>query len=382
MPRMFTIGNPLNFAALRDLSRGGVDAVDFGRGVRGHRPRRRGRGADRAARRAGLWREHGLWAACANPHPQRSARAPAAQPGVVARRRRRRSTARAGRAAHAGAQDRRAVARIFGRAPRAGRCAGEPLQRGRVAARAGQGLGRRERRSRAARAHVDRVVRRGRSRVRREGPERRRRSEARRASRRIKLAAKEGLALLNGTQTSTALALVNLFAIDNLYATALVAGALSVDAAEGSASPFDARIHELRGHPGQIAAAAAYRELLADSADQLQPPRMRQGAGSLFAALPAAGHGRLQRPDRSGARGAAARSQRRHRQSAGVRRRRRGIRRGALGRQLPRRARGVRRGQPRAGRRRDRRAVRAPHRAADRRHAVGPAAVPRAAMAA
>ena len=82
---------------------------------------------------------------------------------------------------------------------------------------------------------------------------------------RIKLAAKEGLALLNGTQISTALALVNLFAIDNLYATALVAGALSVDAAEGSASPFDARIHELRGHPGQIAAAAAYRELLAGS---------------------------------------------------------------------------------------------------------------------
>jgi histidine ammonia-lyase len=81
----------------------------------------------------------------------------------------------------------------------------------------------------------------------------------------LTLAAKEGLALRNGTQTSTALALWNLFAIDNLYATALVAGALSVDAAEGSASPFDARIHELRGHPGQIAAAAAYRELLAGS---------------------------------------------------------------------------------------------------------------------
>jgi histidine ammonia-lyase len=82
---------------------------------------------------------------------------------------------------------------------------------------------------------------------------------------RLKLAAKEGLALLNGTQTSTALALWNLFAIDNLFATAIVAGALSVDAAEGSASPFDARIHELRGHPGQIAAAAAYRSLLAGS---------------------------------------------------------------------------------------------------------------------
>ena len=83
---------------------------------------------------------------------------------------------------------------------------------------------------------------------------------------RFTLAAKEGLALLNGTQTSTALALVNLFAIDNLFATALVAGALSVDAAEGSASPFDARIHALRGHPGQIGAARAYRELLAGSA--------------------------------------------------------------------------------------------------------------------
>jgi histidine ammonia-lyase len=82
---------------------------------------------------------------------------------------------------------------------------------------------------------------------------------------RITLAAKEGLALLNGTQTSTALALCNLFAIDNLFRTAIVSGALSVDAAEGSASPFDARIHELRGHPGQIAAAAAYRELLAES---------------------------------------------------------------------------------------------------------------------
>ncbi len=82
---------------------------------------------------------------------------------------------------------------------------------------------------------------------------------------RLTLAAKEGLALLNGTQTSTALALWNLFAIDNLLRTALVAGALSVDAAEGSASPFDARIHDLRGQPGQIAAAAAYRELLADS---------------------------------------------------------------------------------------------------------------------
>ncbi len=82
---------------------------------------------------------------------------------------------------------------------------------------------------------------------------------------RLTLAAKEGLALLNGTQTSTALAVCNLIAIDNLLRTGIVAGALSVDAAEGSASPFDARIHGLRGHPGQIAVAAAYRKLLEES---------------------------------------------------------------------------------------------------------------------
>jgi len=78
----------------------------------------------------------------------------------------------------------------------------------------------------------------------------------------LTLQAKEGLALLNGTQASAALALYNMFAIEDLYRTGLVAGALSVDAAAGSVKPFDARIHELRGHPGQIDAAAAYRTLL------------------------------------------------------------------------------------------------------------------------
>lgn len=82
----------------------------------------------------------------------------------------------------------------------------------------------------------------------------------------LTLQAKEGLALLNGTQASTALALYNMFAIEDLYRTALVAGALSVDAAMGSVKPFDARIHELRGHRGQIDAAAAYRSLLQGSA--------------------------------------------------------------------------------------------------------------------
>ncbi|HZZ91520.1 MAG TPA: histidine ammonia-lyase [Usitatibacter sp.] len=81
----------------------------------------------------------------------------------------------------------------------------------------------------------------------------------------LRLGPKEGLALLNGTQVSTALALQGLFAAENLYAAALVAGAMSVDAAMGSDTPFDPRIHELRGHAGQVAVAATYRRLLKDS---------------------------------------------------------------------------------------------------------------------
>ncbi len=81
----------------------------------------------------------------------------------------------------------------------------------------------------------------------------------------LELAAKEGLALLNGTQVSTALALDGLFSAADAFAGAIVAGALSVDAALGSDTPFDARIHELRGQPGQIAVAAWLRALLADS---------------------------------------------------------------------------------------------------------------------
>jgi histidine ammonia-lyase len=81
----------------------------------------------------------------------------------------------------------------------------------------------------------------------------------------LRLAPKEGLALLNGTQVSTALALVGLFAIEDAFAAALIAGALSVDAAMGSDTPFDPRIHTLRGQPGQIEVAAHYRDLLAGS---------------------------------------------------------------------------------------------------------------------
>jgi len=78
----------------------------------------------------------------------------------------------------------------------------------------------------------------------------------------IKLAPKEGLALLNGTQVSTALALTGLFAAEDVFAAAMAAGALSVDAAAGSDTPFDARIHELRGHAGQRDVAKHYLTLL------------------------------------------------------------------------------------------------------------------------
>ncbi|WHZ09860.1 MAG: Histidine ammonia-lyase [Burkholderiaceae bacterium] len=76
------------------------------------------------------------------------------------------------------------------------------------------------------------------------------------------LGPKEGLALLNGTQVSTALALAGLFGAEEVLAAGLVAGALSLEAIRGSVKPYDARIHAARGQPGQIAVAAALRELL------------------------------------------------------------------------------------------------------------------------
>jgi histidine ammonia-lyase len=82
----------------------------------------------------------------------------------------------------------------------------------------------------------------------------------------LTLAAKEGLALLNGTQVSTAIALTGLLRAEQVFAAALVAGAMSLDAAKGSDAPFDARIHEVRGHRGQIDAARLVRDLLAGSA--------------------------------------------------------------------------------------------------------------------
>ncbi|KPH81896.1 histidine ammonia-lyase [Bosea vaviloviae] len=81
----------------------------------------------------------------------------------------------------------------------------------------------------------------------------------------LALGPKEGLALINGTQVSTALALTGLTAMARVFDAALVAGALSVDALKGSDTPFDPRIQALRGQPGQIRVAALLLELIAGS---------------------------------------------------------------------------------------------------------------------
>ncbi|KAA2244384.1 histidine ammonia-lyase [Salinarimonas soli] len=82
----------------------------------------------------------------------------------------------------------------------------------------------------------------------------------------LALAPKEGLALLNGTQVSTALALAGLFGAEGVLQAALVTGALATDAARGSDGPFDPRIHALRRHRGQIETADALRRLMQGSA--------------------------------------------------------------------------------------------------------------------
>ena len=152
------------------------------------------------------------------------------------------------------------------------------------------GLGRRLGRSRAARPHGRRHDRRGRG-----DPSTASACPPPRRSRRaglapIVLAAKEGLALINGTQVSTALALRGLFGAHRCLQAALVTGALSTDAAMGSSAPFHPEIHALRGHRGQIDAAAALARPARRLGDPREPPRRRQpGAGSLLHPLPAAG---------------------------------------------------------------------------------------------
>lgn len=78
----------------------------------------------------------------------------------------------------------------------------------------------------------------------------------------LKLDAKEGLGLINGTQVSTALALGALYQAEQTFRAAVICGAMSVDAAKGSDTPFDPRIHAIRNHETQITCAAMYRDLL------------------------------------------------------------------------------------------------------------------------
>jgi histidine ammonia-lyase len=81
----------------------------------------------------------------------------------------------------------------------------------------------------------------------------------------LRLAAKEGLALVNGTLISTALAVEGLFQAEAVLAAAVVAGTLALEAALGQDTALDPRIHALKGQPGQIAVAEAQRALLAGS---------------------------------------------------------------------------------------------------------------------
>ncbi len=81
----------------------------------------------------------------------------------------------------------------------------------------------------------------------------------------LRLEAKEGLALLNGTQALTAVGGLALWRAEQLARAADVAGAMTLEALRGTPVAFDARIHAARPHPGQVAVAARLRELLRDS---------------------------------------------------------------------------------------------------------------------
>lgn len=109
----------------------------------------------------------------------------------------------------------------------------------------------------------------------------------------VQLEAKEGLALLNGTQVSAALAMEGLFRLDTLLRTAVVAGALSVDALAGSYAPFDPRVHEARRLPGQIRIAELFRQLLTSGdihsshagCDRVQDPYAARCMPQVFGAV-------------------------------------------------------------------------------------------------
>src|SRR5260370_39078452 len=81
----------------------------------------------------------------------------------------------------------------------------------------------------------------------------------------VRLEAKEGLALINGTQFMTAYAVHCLLRIQQSLVTADVVAAMTLESIRGSGAPFDARIHEARPHPDQKKVAARMRQLLRSS---------------------------------------------------------------------------------------------------------------------
>ena len=105
----------------------------------------------------------------------------------------------------------------------------------------------------------------------------------------ITLLSKEGLALINGTQPSTAVAALALVGADRLARAADITAALSIDALRGSMRPFDPRIHDARPHAGQRASAANILALLEGSAINKSHENCGTRAGRLLAALRRAG---------------------------------------------------------------------------------------------
>jgi histidine ammonia-lyase len=134
----------------------------------------------------------------------------------------------------------------------------------------------------------------------------------------VVLAAKEGLALINGTQVSTALALHGLFMAERLLEAGMVSGALSLDAAKGSDSPFDARARGARPAGPDRCCVDLPPAGVEQRDPRLAPGRRRARAGPVLPALPAASHGRLLGHHQQRRAHAADRSQCRDRQSAAV----------------------------------------------------------------
>ena len=267
---------------------------------------------------------------------------------------------------HSGVQRRDHRAAAGAARPR--RAAGDP----------GQGLGRRLGRSRAARPSRRLPARPGRDPPRRARPGRRPRCCAGSARRRCSSAPRRGWRCSTAPRSRPRWRSGGWFAAAAIFDAALLAGAMSVDAALGSDVPFDPRLNQVRGQPGQVRVAERQRALLAGSAirashlvdcERVQDPYSLRCQPQVMGACLDLLDGRR--------RHAGARGERRLRQSAGVRAGRAGRdRRDPLGRQLPRRAGRLRGRSDRARAGRDRLARRAPDRAPDRSRAERPAGLP------